>query len=305
MPWLVPFCYLEIFDGPVEGVRWLGLLLGAVIALTGLLPVWFCREPAQRRRDNGLPRVRPVEMIRQAARNRPFLMLLGCSLTKMAGTSFVSSLGIYVLTYYAAHGDWKQGAILQGYVSTVYFVAAAASAPLMSALAVRFGKRGAFFVGIAAAFAGSALKWWLYAPDVGWIIVIVPLLLAPGVAGVDMLLHSMMADVCDYEQWKNGERRVGLLSAAQTWLTKTALSLSFAVAGLILNAVGFDEARALQDESTLFWLRLLFSWIPAVLMVMSALFLWRYPLSEARLKEIQAELAARETGSNANGSSHP
>lgn len=55
-------------------------------------------------------------------------------------------------------------------------------------------------------------------------------------------VNSMTADIMDYDESLNGRRCEGLISAANSWITKMSVSSSFILAGLVLNLTAFDAS---------------------------------------------------------------
>jgi Na+/melibiose symporter-like transporter len=69
------------------------------------------------------------------------------------------------------------------------------------------------------------------------------------------------------------------------------VSLSFILAGVVLNTTGFDAALGdNQPPGTVFWMRILFCAIPALGTGTALLLLRGYPLNRQRIAEIQAAL---------------
>jgi GPH family glycoside/pentoside/hexuronide:cation symporter len=68
-----------------------------------------------------------------------------------------------------------------------------------------------------------------------------------------------------------------------------------ALSGVLLTVVGFDEKLPQQEPHTVFWMRVLFAVAPACFVVLSILCTKSYPLREARMREIRAELDARKS----------
>ena len=52
----------------------------------------------------------------------------------------------------------------------------------------------------------------------------------------------MVADVCDYDELKTGQRREGMFGAIYWWMVKIGMSVAGLLTGLMLNASGFDVA---------------------------------------------------------------
>jgi len=69
------------------------------------------------------------------------------------------------------------------------------------------------------------------------------------------------------------------------------VSLSFILAGLVLNTTGFDAALGdNQPSGTVLWMRILFCAIPAVGTGAALLLLRGYPLTREKVTAIQAAL---------------
>jgi GPH family glycoside/pentoside/hexuronide:cation symporter len=58
----------------------------------------------------------------------------------------------------------------------------------------------------------------------------------------------------------------------------------------ILAAFGFDTKEAVQTPEAVHGIQLLMSWIPAGIAVISAVFVFIYPLTTQRMKEINEQL---------------
>ena len=64
----------------------------------------------------------------------------------------------------------------------------------------------------------------------------------------------------------------------------------------LLSSFGYNTAAdAVQTETALTGLRLLMSWIPALVAVVAAVVVSFYPLNSAKMQEIQAGLEARRS----------
>ena len=63
--------------------------------------------------------------------------------------------------------------------------------------------------------------------------------------------------------------------------------------GPLVEWMGFDPSRSLQENATLDRIRLLFALIPATAALLAAVALNRYPLSRATMAHIRARLENR------------
>ena len=79
-----------------------------------------------------------------------------------------------------------------------------------------------------------------------------------------VLLPSMLADVVDDDELATGHRREGAFSAAISYTLKFGTTISMLLTGPLVEWMGFDPSRSLQENATLDRIRLLFALIPAM-----------------------------------------
>jgi GPH family glycoside/pentoside/hexuronide:cation symporter len=103
----------------------------------------------------------------------------------------------------------------------------------------------------------------------------------------------MKADVCDDDELVSGRRREGIYGSLGNLLSKIASSSVFFFAGVVLQLIGFDAVRGIQDPSTIVWLRLAYSGGPIVFLVLCLLMLDRYPLDERAMDATRRTLEQR------------
>jgi Na+/melibiose symporter-like transporter len=66
------------------------------------------------------------------------------------------------------------------------------------------------------------------------------------------------------------------------------------MAGAVLVFSGFDASLEYRQEpETIFWMRILYSFVPAGMLLFALFLLWKYPLTRARVAEVKAQLAER------------
>ena len=104
----------------------------------------------------------------------------------------------------------------------------------------------------------------------------------------------MIADLCDWDEYKFGERREGMISAVFTWITKFGGSFTFLVSGIAIYFSGFDEALgANQPEGTLTTMRIFFVAASVLAPLLAMLCLRLYKINENDAYQIRGELEAR------------
>ena len=75
-------------------------------------------------------------------------------------------------------------------------------------------------------------------------------------------------------------------------------AVTFAGASWVLTWIAFDAALGGdQSERTLYWMRLIYAALPAILAILGIIALKFYPMDDKKAAEIQAELEARRSES--------
>jgi GPH family glycoside/pentoside/hexuronide:cation symporter len=291
--WLFALVTLDCFKDELEGMRWVSLGISALFIVFGVIPAIFAKERFYRQASKQ-KKVSLIESFKITMRCRPFQLLMMIVVLMVAATMMVSQLGIYLGTYYVYNGDKAAAAKIIGWGQTVGMVISMISIPVFCYLSRKLGKIRALTINLIILLIATLSKWILVNPDHPWWMVINAALIGPGVTGVWLLLPSMQADICDYDEINTGARREGSYSSMMSWVNKMGLSVAMLVSGFILSATGFDvKLGGAQTESTFFWMRVLYCFVPTVMVLLTFVILKFYPLTEQRCYEIRTELEAR------------
>lgn len=115
-----------------------------------------------------------------------------------------------------------------------------------------------------------------------------------GVASIFTILPALHADVVDFDEFKTGRRREGMLGAAATYLMKSSQAIGAGISGFLITWAGFDVANGGdQGDTTFLALRAIYAFGACVPLVPVILILLRYPLTEQEVNRVQAALRAR------------
>lgn len=109
---------------------------------------------------------------------------------------------------------------------------------------------------------------------------------------VSVLQWAMYTDAADYGEYKFGRRATGLIMAASLFALKLGLTLGGAIIGWALNIFKFVPNVAQTDES-IKGILILISILPAFFGLLGGALMLFYPLSNAKMIEIEKELGAR------------
>jgi GPH family glycoside/pentoside/hexuronide:cation symporter len=104
---------------------------------------------------------------------------------------------------------------------------------------------------------------------------------------------SMLPDVVEYDEKMTGERREGIYYGLWAFLTKFTGALGVAVSGWALSLFGYIP-NVEQTEQALLGIRLFFSIVPAIVILISLPFLIWYPITRQKHAALVQELAERK-----------
>jgi len=110
------------------------------------------------------------------------------------------------------------------------------------------------------------------------------------------LFFSMLGDTADYSEWKKGRRATGLIYSAGTFINKTGGGFAGALILIVLAAYGYNGMDETTIAGSIGGMRALMSWIPSAFAFLGAAIMLFYPLNDAKMKQIESDLAARRQG---------
>lgn len=113
-------------------------------------------------------------------------------------------------------------------------------------------------------------------------------------------IMPMFAAASDYGAWKSGNRLDGITMSIYALTITTGTLVATIIRTAVLNQIGLDAvvAGAAVTESFLSGLGMLFAWIPFGLSVISLLFVLIFPLTDTRIAQMNADMAAGKTAAN-------
>lgn len=290
--WMFWLTQRDCFTDTVDGMRTVGIGMGILMIIMGITPGLFLKERELTLEEKAANREKvKLRHALSVLKVKPFAYVLAALTMAMIGMFTVGILGFYINVYYVFGGDQKAASTIVGVTGSFYHLCCMAAVPLIAWTSVRIGKKSSLLLFISIAVIGTLLKWKMFTPENPWLQLVVTGLMAPGLSAVWTLLSSMTADVTDLDELENGTRREGAFGAIFGWTQKLGFALCFFIAGLVLEWTGFDsELGGAQSAHTLFWMRILYSAIPAAGLVGAMFCIWRFPITEKVAHEIRQKL---------------
>lgn len=290
MPWLYALTKLPVFPDALTGARAVGSLVGGLIILLSLLSTFLCPEKMVHEQMTAAKESLKLQLLGVLS-NRPFMILSGMVFTMCLGIFTISSITPYIMIYYVYGGNETPASVLIGMGGTAWQIASILFIPLVTLCATRFSKKSALIVFLCGALFGNVIKWVCYTPTYPLLSLLPSVFVAMGFCALWVLVSSMIADACDFEELRSGARNEGILGAVYSWVMKLGGTLAFASSGFLLNISGFQQALGgHQSSQTILNMRLMDMGIPAAAILCAIVLAAIYPLTEHRSREIRKTL---------------
>jgi GPH family glycoside/pentoside/hexuronide:cation symporter len=308
LPWFYAIMENDrLFDNSVQGARVLAIVIGIFVAVVGIMPAIFCKErfAAEEKKEQAKPKGSKLKGLAKnvaeffkglviTLKNSEFLKLCIGTFFLFNSIMLVGSFSSYINIFYVCGGDTDLGAKFMGLFGTISTISTLIAIPFVTWLSTKLGKRYAFMIATSATLLGSLLKWFCYDPLVPWKLLIPAPLIAIGMGGLFTLMGSMVADVCDYDELKTGERREGMFGSIYWWMVKLGMSLAFALSGYLLNATGFVvELGGAQTSKTFLMMKSYDVFIPVGASLISIIAVATFKITEEKSYEIRQKLEKR------------
>ncbi|EIQ01813.1 Na+/melibiose symporter-like transporter [Opitutaceae bacterium TAV1] len=293
-PWMYAFMQLPLWGGDTMlGARWMGLIVGIILIVAGLIPVIFLTERFFKN-ASGQEKVSILKSVWMTLKNGPFMMMVAITFFTNLGGRTVNHLGFYIGLYFLFAGDKAKQGFLTGVGGNVAFFLGLACVFVMNRLSQRIGKRRTLAVCLIMLALSGLAKWAFYTPSSPWLSLVVLLFTVPSSTGFWLLISSIKADICDYDELKTGLRREGAIGSVSAWISKLSTSATAVLAGFVLAITGYQAANgANQAEGVINAMRWWFYIIPSASAIIALALLWWFPITEQRSREIRAILEER------------
>jgi GPH family glycoside/pentoside/hexuronide:cation symporter len=266
---------------------------GAGLAVLSLPPYLAIAAVIRERPEFQARRTRGVRAsILSVLRNRPFWIALAVGWISWLAIGIVEAVFAYYVIYWAGIAE-EDSAIL---LATI-LASATLFLPVVNWLAGRLEKKWAFVACTLTWVVVHVALWWIPARAPVPVFVIA-FLAGLGVASAHVLPTAMGADVLESVEVESGERQEGVYGGISGFIQKLGTSVALLSIGWILELTGYVPGAAVQSASALTGIRVMVSWIPAVLLVASIAAAAAFPITRAVHRQLSLE-AGRRRGAQA------
>lgn len=228
--------------------------------------------------------LRFTQRMKLIATNRPFLLLIGVKFAQLAGLAINQAALVYFIVHVLGKGYAFLG--IYGLVASTCLLLAP---PLCLSAGRRYDKR-LIFIFSSLFYAAVMLTWLLSGPDETTLLILLRGALL-GLSGGAMLMmgQAMLPDTIGYDHARSGLNREGVFAGIYTTAEKLAFATGGALAAFILGYMGYQSSTtgyAQQPDSAIVAIYICMGVLPAVMVLLSCLFLYFYDLDELRIREM-------------------
>ncbi len=155
------------------------------------------------------------------------------------------------------------------------------------------GKKTTFVVSALALAGLSIVFFYMPLSNAGFIMMLLLQVVISIFTGiVSPLVWSMYADVSDYSTAQHGTASTALIFSSGSMAQKFGGAIAGSAVLLLFDAFGLVPNAASQSDSAVFGMKLAMSYIPAAIALAEVAILFFYPLTTAKMKEINEQLKA-------------
>lgn len=297
---VLPLEIVKAFPDVRQGWMAMAAIFGLLFALPFIATVAVTRE---RKEFQKPPRpfhwkqafVEPFQV-------RTFVHVLIMYVTAFAAFDAVSSIVVYYVKSYLGRGEEVS------FVLGSLLVAQVASLPFYQWLSKRTSKSRAYIVG-AVMFVGVMLFSFLITPQSpSFGLYVFAVLVGLGSGGVVMMVYAIFPDIPDVDELRSGERREGIFSALSTFTRKVSSAVATFLVAQTLNLAGYIppvlvEGKLMEQSQSpqfILALRLVFVFLPVLMISFGIFFARRFPLSEERHERLKSLLEEVRLGKPVN-----
>jgi len=278
-----------------------GIVFAVVIAAAAVLVRKLIRTPESETSDT-------QKDVVDLLTNVPWIILLSIGFLFMMFNGIKIGATAYYFKHYigpevsaADYFGWLPDWLISGQeiLVSAYFAAVLAisiiGALCTGFLAKRVGKKNLFVISL---FLGGLILCFIYFLEPTQVHTLFVLGISSEFFAAIMptLFFSMLGDCADYSEWKNDRRATGLVYSAGTFINKAGGGFAGALILMVLAAYGYDGMDETTIAGSIGGMRALMSWIPSAFAFLGAAVMLLYPLNDASMRQIEADLAARRPG---------
>lgn len=274
-----------------------GYMVSAIVwGIAVTLPCFVVVAGTRERPESVVPvpeseRISYGEQVRIAFANTPYRYVIGLYLLSWLALQIIATVLAFYMRYYMVRPG--QLALILGIIQISAFLGLI----LWGSLSRRLDKRRVYLLG-ASLWLAVQISIYFITPEQFTLLMPLAALAGIGAATAYLIPWAMVPDVIEFDEWETGQRREGIFYGFMVFLQKLGLALGIFLVGLFLDMSGYitptDAVPSpVQPEGALQAIRVFIGPVPAVILALSLLLVYGYPITRAKHAEMRAALAER------------
>jgi Na+/melibiose symporter-like transporter len=235
-------------------------------------------------------RVSTFRALRQFATNPLVLRVMASDFFVATGQGIRGALFVFFVSAYMGLPKWASLLFLLQFVFGVF------AGPIWLKIGYRLGKHRTVVAGEITQIAIN-LGLLFIAPGSFWPLLALTVMQGLAQGSGNLMLRAIVSDIADDHRLKTGKEQSGLLFSIFNVTNNAAAAAAVGLAYPLISWFGFVPGHA-NSHAALSALAILFAVGPATGHLLSALFIWRFPLDERRHAELRVILDEQERASH-------
>ena len=230
--------------------------------------------------------------LKSLLRLKEFRLVLGVFIFNMVAFDIIMAIYIFFLKYSLHISD-----DLSYVFMAVPLVAAVIATPLWVSVSNKLGKKRAYIIS-SIYFILPLLSCMLIPAGNIVMTIIIAVLIGVGISASQVLVFSILPDVVEVDEMKNGVRREGMMYGATMLLYKISSAILVAVVTAAMGWFGYVESASgaviTQSASAVFGIRFLMGCVPALSLVVSIIFMKLLPIEKSSFDDAKKMISEKE-----------
>lgn len=234
--------------------------------------------------------------IKDILNNKPFLSFLAIFFFFGTGGGMWFALQFIYIDAFLGMGEYFSWVSIIG-----LSIGSILTAGIWIKLANRFGKKATWILGVAL-YAFSILVAGCFTSDnvsVSYLTTVIIFNYA-GLTAMTILAPSLLADINDYSAWKFGVDHAAMYFSIKAMVSKANVAVGGALGLGLAGMFGFNPASEYHSEEQVRALKFAASWLPAAILILSAVIMFKAPIGQRRHKIISRRLDRQRLASTSD-----
>lgn len=290
----------KLFSNIHSGAIVMSCVAGLFVIALGVMPAVCCKENPDFQKHE---KTSMGKSLFSLLKNIPYVQqIIGLVVQTCVCSAVIGAAGLLTL-HYICRGNAQLNGKIQLVSGMLGAVVSIFSLIFMIRLASHVGKRKGFIWGMFITTAGYLSLALTFTPKYPYLFLVSNVLVWLSSQGCGLMLDSMCSDICEYEEYRSGNRAEGMLSSFRSFTAKACNALCGITCGLALKFCGYNADLIGTEqgipEIVLLKLKWLYIALPVIGTLGTVLIFVFYPLSKKRMAEIHAELEKRRQNTEA------